>query len=304
MQVKTMLELIESLLGTPARAIPLSSCRPAKSYLLERAGIPRTGTAILFAVPYVMAHDVDHPDRNLSLYAVPRDYHGYMQEISREVLPILQASFPALRFTLYADHSPIREVEAAAKAGLGVLGENGLLITPDYGSFVFLGEIVTDAPYEAVTGSVWREDAAEVPRCGGCGACHRACPAGCTRGEGREVCLSALTQKKGALTEDERVVLRDHPLVWGCDACQFACPHNQQVLRSGADTPISYFREKRLRRLDLPALEAMSDEDFSDRAYAWRGRGVIRRNIELQNTIQMDQEEANEHDAIPIRTTR
>ena len=281
MRVRTMLETITSLLGTPACAIPSSYCRPAKAYLLDRAGIPLTGTAILFAVPYLMTEDVENPHRNLSLYAVSRDYHGYMQSLSDEMLPRLREAFPASVFALFADHSPICEVDAAARAGLGVLGANGLLLTPAFGSFVFLGEVVTDAPYEAVTGSARPEFPERPPLCEGCGACLRACPTGCVGGSDRRACLSAVTQRKGALSPEEVSALVQNGLVWGCDGCQLVCPHNRRIIDRGQDTPIPYFREERILRVDTDGLDAMADEVFSARAYAWRGRGVIRRNTEL-----------------------
>ena len=280
MKAPTMLDTIQSLLGTPACAIPLSFCRTARGYLLDKAGISREGTAVLFAIPYVMTADAEDPQRNLSLYAVPRDYHGYMKGLTETLLPALTEAFPAHRFALFADHSPILEVDAAARAGLGVLGLNGLLLTPLYGSFVFLGEVVTDADYPTVTGREVPGFPAEPPLCEGCGACLSACPAGCRDGA-RERCLSALTQKKGTLNDSEADAIRQNKLVWGCDACQLACPHNRRVLRDGTDTPIPYFRTDRLLHLDPSLLDAMDDEKFSSRAYAWRGRSVIRRNALL-----------------------
>lgn len=286
MKVNTMLETITSLLGRPACAIPLSFCRSAKSYLLERAGIPFTGTAILFTVPYLMAADVEKAERNLSLYAVSRDYHGYMQMLARELLPVLAERYPDHAFSLFADHSPICEVDAAARAGLGVVGANGLLITPDFGSFVFIGEVVTNADYEAVTGELCPDFPQRPPVCQGCGACLEACPTGCVAGTDRRSCLSALTQKKGRLTEEEADRIRRGGLVWGCDACQLACPHNQRVIQGGTDTPIPYFKAERLLQVDTEILDGMDEEAFASRAYAWRGRAVIRRNAELWEHTQ------------------
>jgi epoxyqueuosine reductase len=280
MKTPTMLETVWSLLGVPACAIPLSVCRPAKTYLLERAGISMAGTAILFAVPYVMTADVGDPRRNLSLYAVPKDYHGYMKELEAAVLPRLREAYPDLTFALFADHSPIMEVDAAARAGLGVLGMNGLLLTPEYGSFVFIGELITDADYTLVTGEPTPDFPADPPRCEGCGLCVKACPAGCRAGD-RSGCLSALTQKKGELTPEEADAIIKGGLVWGCDACQLACPHNRAVIEDGRDTPVPYFRKDRLIRADAEALAAMDDAAFKARAYSWRGRAVIERNIRL-----------------------
>ena len=280
MKTPTMLETVRSLLGVPACAIPLSVCKPAKTYLLERAGIPSSGTAILFAVPYVMTADAGEPTRNLSLYAVPRDYHGYMKELEAVVVPSLRGDYPDFAFALFADHSPIMEVDAAARAELGMLGMKGLLLTPEYGSFVFIGELMTDADYTAVTGEAVPAFPADPPRCEGCGLCVKACPAGCGEGS-RDGCLSALTQKKGELTPEETAAIVKGGLVWGCDACQLACPHNRAIIKDGRDTPVPYFREGRLIRADAEALAAMEDAAFKARAYSWRGRAVILRNCAL-----------------------
>ena len=96
-------------------------------------------------------------------------------------------------------------------AGLGVLGDNGLLITPRWGSFVFIGEIITlsEAPPEP----------APLKFCAHCGRCSAACPS-------PDSCLSALTQKKGALSAGEEELIRRSGSVWGCDICQLACPCN------------------------------------------------------------------------------
>lgn len=280
MKAPTMLDTIRSMLGVPACAIPLSICKPAKSYLLEKVGLSSEGTAILFAIPYVITADVDAPDRNISLYAVPKDYHGYIKELESSMLPSLHDLYPEHTFSFFADHSPILEVDAAARAGLGVLGMNGLLITPDFGSFVFIGELLTSADYVTVTGALLPSFPEHPPLCEGCGACLDACPSGC-HFDTRDGCLSSLTQKKGDLTHDEMMAIREGGLVWGCDRCQIVCPHNRQLIRNRVDTPIPYFREDRLIHLDSDVFDAMNDEDFSHRAYSWRGRSVVRRNIEI-----------------------
>ena len=247
--------------------LALSDCRIVRPYLLEREKIG-DGTAVLFAVPY-LSRDGIAPERSLSAYAVPRDYHLYFEELFGELLPRLRAAFPQYRFAGFSDHSPIDEVEAAARAGLGVIGKNHLLITPDYASFVFLGEIVTDAVLETTPH--------EIHLCENCGACMRVCPADACGG-----CLSALTQKKGDLTDGEEVAIVSHRTVWGCDLCQTVCPHTKRALDAESIfSPIPFFSEQTLPHLTLERLDAMSDEEFSQRAYAWRGRKTIRRNLIL-----------------------
>ncbi len=280
MMTLTMYETLASLLGVPSCAIPLSFCRLTRPYLLERVGIPTTGTAILFVIPYLVRADMENPDRNLSLYAVPRDYHGYAETLKASLLPVMKERFPSHRFALFADHSPLAEVDAAARAGLGLLGDNGLLLTPRWGSYVFIAELITDADYGCVmgldAGTALPDFPTEPPRCEGCGACRAACPA---RDGG--TCLSALTQKKGELTEAEAVELQAHPLVWGCDVCQTVCPHN----RDAEDTTVPYFLKERLVTVTPSSVERMDDDAFAARAYAWRGKATVLRNLKLKEEI-------------------
>ena len=244
--------------------LPMQDCHILRPYLLERVGITE-GTVIMMAVPYVSTL---HIERNLSLYATVKDYHLYFDRLFAHILPVLREQFPAHRFAGFADHSPIDEVDAAARAGLGVRGDHGLLLTREYSSFVFLGEIITDAILPAVSA---------IPgECLHCGACCQKCPVGLDKSR----CLSALTQKKSALTAQEEQMLDSHPLIWGCDTCQLACPYTAEALRRGTlgQTP-PFFREDILAQLSEQHLEEMDDETFRRRAYAWRGRNVILRNI-------------------------
>ena len=234
-EAMTVLAYLEQSLSMPVGGIPLSSCKIMRPRLLEQRGLPLDGTAFLFAVPYVLTKDAENPDRNISLYAVPRDYHGYFKALAEDILPRLKQRFPSFDFALFADHSPIDEIHAAALGGLGVIGMNGLLLHKTYGSFVFLAEVITNAPWEAATGlDLSCIPQGESPTCRRCGACVRACPAGCLP-DTKEGCLSALTQKKGALTPEETAKLAAHSLVWGCDTCQLVCPYNQLVLKKNSN---------------------------------------------------------------------
>ena len=267
-----MLNKIKKLLGahgiTHVAPLLIADCTVQKPYLLERAGISQ-GTAVLFAVPYYTT-ECDLVTSNISAYAVSRDYHLFFKELFAQILPALQAEFPENRFAGFTDHSPIAEAQAAVRAGLGFWGCNHLFLTKEFSSFVFLGEIVTDAILDAT--------AHEEARCSACGACRRACPVGLDIAR----CHSALTQKKGTLTEDEANAILTHGSAWGCDICQRACPVTAQAKKSGTlYTSIPFFKESAHTPLTTKAVREMSDDEFSSRAYAWRGRQTILRNLDL-----------------------
>ena len=257
--------------------IPLSDCRITRKYLLDRADII-DGTAFVFAIPYLSSTSLDN-ERNISAYAAPPDYHGFSASLFEEILPSLRTSFPNNKFVGFSDHSPIDERLAAASAGLGILGDSGLLITEKYSSYVFLGEIITDASIECV---------AKEPRyCEGCGACRDACPYSLSGG-----CLSALTQKKGELTKEEEAIIIKYGSAWGCDICQAVCPHTARAIKEKTIiSPIPYFSKDVIPHLTADLICQMADSEFSRRAYSWRGRETIMRNLRLLQTEQKPSKE-------------
>ena len=253
--------------------LPLSACTVTRPYLLERASIDLSGSAVVFAIPY-HAPACEVSERNLSRYAVGKDYHLFVENLAEQLLPLLHHEFPNAKFSFFADHSPIDEREAAAKGGLGIIGQNGLLITKPYSSYVFLGEIITDKP---ISDGLYK--LTDVSYCENCGACLSACPY--AKGEITE-CLSSLTQKKGELSEKEQEALSRYGSVWGCDICQEVCPHTQEADAHGTlSSPISFFHESPIPHLTYNGVREMSDAEFSKRAYAWRGRKVILRNLSV-----------------------
>lgn len=254
-----------------AALLPLSACKLVLPRLLDgKEGVPRS--VILFLIPYYAGKP-----ENFSAYAAAKDYHLYVKQLSERLLPALSSLFPGYHFWCFSDHSPIDERHAAVTAGLGVYGKNGLLLTEKYSSYQFIGEWITDVPVELLgTAEIFpRRD------CCGCGACRAACPTGILRGENAE-CLSAITQKKGALSEQEATWMRQCNTAWGCDLCQEACPYTKRALQTGSImTPIPFFQEDRIRRLDEKTLSSLSPSDFRTRAFAWRGRQTVERNVRI-----------------------
>ena len=247
-------------------AIPLSECAILRPHLLTKAGIS-DGSVIVFAVPYYVDDGEGSP---ISIYAVPKDYHLYFKELSEYMIPRLNERFKGNKFAVFSDHSPINEVEAAAKCGLGTIGKHGLLITEKYSSFVFIGSLITDAVIDAPV--------SDIKLCENCGLCQKHCPASLSKNE----CLSAITQKKGELSKDEIALIREHRTAWGCDICQLACPHTKKaILRGTINSEIPFFLSNRLPFPTYEDIINMSDEEFSERAYSWRGRALILRNLKL-----------------------
>ena len=267
-----MLELLKTQLNKYkielCGAISLKNCNVLRPNKLVRCGFDEDFeklNAVIFAVPYY----TECENKNLSAYAVCRDYHIFFDMLFKDILPKLEESFDGFRFCGFADNSPIDEIDAAARSGLGIVGYNNLLITEKYSSYVFLGEIITDMPIETHS----------FPKryCEKCGRCKSACPMTKTG-----FCLSELTQKKGALSELEKDALIDGGSVWGCDKCQTVCPYTEKAIRSGTVyTDIDFFKTELLPILTLDSLQNMSDADFSERAYSWRGKNTVKRNLEL-----------------------
>ncbi|EQH30693.1 hypothetical protein QM3_0558 [Clostridioides difficile DA00215] len=94
-------------------------------------------------------------------------------------------------------------------------------------------------------------------------------------------CLSYITQKKGDLSEKEKVVLKNGKKVFGCDICQEVCPHNVEI----PTTHILEFKENIIDYLNYDEIKNISNKEFKrrygDRAFSWRGRNIIKRNMEI-----------------------
>lgn len=260
--------------------IPLAECTQKRPYLLERASISQ-GSVIIFAVPYLTKHASGK--KNISAYAVSQDYHIFFEDLFASLLDELRERFPNSRFAAFSDHSPIDEVEAAARAGLGVIGENHLLITEKFSSFVFIGEIITDAllPYSVHP----------IRHCEGCGKCRDACPVALDTCR----CLSALTQKKGELDENQKDAIINCGSVWGCDICQDVCPHSIRAIKEGsAFSNIDFFNQAPLPYITSELISSLTDEDFKKRAFSWRGKDTVLRNLLISEGKNNGETQKNE----------
>ncbi|HVM33539.1 MAG TPA: tRNA epoxyqueuosine(34) reductase QueG [bacterium] len=159
-----------------------------------------------------------HP---VSCYAWGRDYHEVLGEKLEKLSALLLETAPGAKAKCYVDTGPVLEKSYAAAAGLGWIGKNTLLLNKRFGSFLFLGEILTDAELLA-------DEPAE-NLCRSCTACLDACPTGALEEPG----LLNATKCISYLTLEHRSDFKEAPrlkgYLAGCDLCQTACPYNQQA---------------------------------------------------------------------------
>lgn len=240
-----------------------------KDSLIQCAAIKRipqnAKTVISILFPYYLGEDY-YKNLNVSRYAVSEDYHIVTGSIINDIASSLRQEFPGYAFEPFVDNSPLPEVRCAVKAGLGSMGVNNLFINKDYGSWVFLGEIVTDRYFEPYKG--------EFSLCDGCNRCVKECPVSAITGKGiiKEKCLSFLSQKKGELSDETKALIASTGCAWGCDICQKVCPMNINA----KPTPIREFFE-------TASAEVTKETGIENRAFAWRGKAVIDRNLEIIN---------------------
>ncbi len=228
-----------------------------KAEIINSRLFPESAKSVIaFLVPY-------RTDRNksesLAHFATIRDYHGFSSELFERVVPKLKSIFPDKNFWGYADHSPINERKIAFMGGLGEIGNNGLLLNEKYGSYVFIGEILTNAILEEFVFETKKN------LCIKCDKCLLACPK-------NDICISAISQKKRK-TEEDFAILKKLKIVWGCDKCAEVCPINENADLS----PFEYFYKDKIS--SPQEILKMDDNTFNSFAFSYRGKSVIEANI-------------------------
>ena len=158
-------------------------------------------------------------------YAWVRDYHRVMKRRMREFVRGLERELDSeIAARWYVDDGPMLDRAAANRAGIGWFGKNTNILTTQFGSWVFLGQVITDLELEP--------DAPLKKSCGSCVRCIEDCPTGAIVAPyvvDNARCISYLTiENRGAIPRELRPLMGDW--VFGCDICQDVCPVNLKGL--------------------------------------------------------------------------
>ena len=228
--------------------------------------------------PYSATLPRDHAA--VARYAWGDDYHTVLER-KLETLETWMREQSGQGFVSrrYVDTGPLSEKAIAARAGLGWIGKNTCLINQQLGSWLFLGEIITNAPLDP--------DAPVFDRCGTCTLCIDACPTGALvepyQLDARN-CLSYLTiEHRGDLPDGAAAAIHNH--VYGCDVCQDVCPWNR---RAAVSADPAWQPRDAWKPVPIAEMAARSDDELRGamKGSAMKRAGVkgLRRNLKAALT--------------------
>jgi len=190
----------------------------------ERANIhkyyPNARSIISVALNYFTGHANDYFSKHkISNYAWGDDYHTVIKSKLNELLNYIKNNNSEIEGICCVDTSPVSEKVWAQRAGIGWIGKHTNLITREYGSWVFLGELILDC--DLVYDQPFTDDL-----CGSCTACLEACPTDAIISEYKldaTKCISYQTIENRDSIPLEFSNKMDN-WIYGCDICQEVCP--------------------------------------------------------------------------------
>lgn len=230
--------------------------------------LPGARSIICLGLNYYQPESADaqtsRPVGKVARYARGRDYHKVMKKRMRDYVEGLSGRVcSSIAARWYVDDGPMLDRAAASRSGLGWFGKNTNILTSSLGSWVFLGQVITDLEIEP--------DPPLRKTCGNCVRCIDACPTGAIVAPyviDNSRCISYLTiENRGPIPRELRPQMLDW--VFGCDICQEVCPVNRKATPTGEPD----FQKKELGLVDLIGLLGLSEEEFRQR---FQGTPIMR----------------------------
>ncbi|MFI8721607.1 tRNA epoxyqueuosine(34) reductase QueG [Bacillus altitudinis] len=203
------------------------------------------------------------------------DYHVVLKKKLDMLEKFLRSKHEDIRTKSMVDTGELSDRAVAERAGIGFSAKNCMIITPEFGSYVYLAEMITNVPFEP--------DEKIEDQCGTCNKCVDSCPTGALVNPGQlnsQRCISFLTQTKGFLPDEFRSKIGNR--LYGCDTCQTVCPINK-----GKDFHLHPEMEPdpEIAKPLLKPLLTISNREFKEKyghvSGSWRGKKPIQRNAIL-----------------------
>lgn len=225
-----------------------------------------------YTIPFPSKKPQDLPRGRLARFVIVKDYHTVIKGKLSLICDFMQKHKSNLQYKYFVDTGPMLDRAVAYRSGLGTYGRNNCFINHNLGSFLFLGEILTNL---ALNPSPSYNET-----CRGCNECLRSCPTNALASPyslNYRKCLSYITQDKAIIPRNIRPLLEDR--LYGCDTCQEVCPHN----KTNSISVDSDFLEKCQDPYpELIQILHLSNKEFKDKykdtPFFWRGKTVLQRN--------------------------
>ena len=237
-------------------------------------------TIISIAFPYYTG--INELDNGFSVYTKGYDYHRVVKSYLDKVCTYInELGGNAISLV---DSNSLPERYIAYLSGVGIIGKNNMVITKKYGSYVFLGEIITDLQIDCEDVGTF-EDIMRYEGCSECKNCIDNCPTKSimTGRKNPNICSSYITQKKELSKSDYKLIKNR---IFGCDICQDSCPYNEDVSFSKLEEfkTLEFMNDK-----NISFYAQLGNKDFKEKiartSCGWRGKNIIKRNaiIRLYN---------------------
>jgi len=219
----------------------------------------------------------------IAKYAYGKDHHVVIRGRLNQLIKDIKLRVGECQASAFIDSGPVVDKAWAARAGLGWRGKNTLLIHPKIGSFVFIGDIITDLELEYD-----QPDTKDL--CGSCTRCIDACPTGAIiapRMLDARKCIAYLTiEYQGVLPPGEKKKFTGS--IFGCDICQDICPWNRHAK---PNTENSFQPDPRLKEMNKAKWDQLTEDQFED---LFRDSAVKRTKYSgLKRNINFLSEEGN-----------